>query len=167
MLKEIRSGLMKYFTMEKVIMLVALAILAYMLFAYGNNKDLVMDSMSNYAVMGDVAAPSAEEKPAAPEAQAPKNEMAKVANPDELLPSDANSQWSNLNPSSVDKAKGVMAPDLLQAGHHIGLDTVGQSLRNANQQLRSDPVIQKQDIGPWNQSTIESDSMRKPLEVGA
>ena len=164
MLKEIRSGLMKFFTMEKVIMLVALAILAYMLFAYGNNKDLVMDSMSNYAVMGDVAVEKPEE---APKAEEKKNGLAKVANPDDLLPSDANAQWSNLNPSSVDKAKGVMAPDLLQAGHHIGLDTVGQSLRNANQQLRSDPVIQKQDIGPWNQSTIEGDNMRKPLEVGA
>ena len=164
MLKDIRSGLMKFFTMEKVIMLVALAILAYMLFAYGNNKGLVMDSMSNYAVMGDVAVEKPEE---APKVEENKNELAKVANPDDLLPSDANAQWSNLNPSSVDKAKGVMAPDLLQAGHHIGLDTVGQSLRNANQQLRSDPVIQKQDIGPWNQSTIESDTMRKPLEVGA
>lgn len=164
MLKDIRSGLMKFFTMEKVIMLVALAILAYMLFAYGNNKDLVMDSMSNYAVMGDVAVEKPKE---APKVEEKKNELAKVANPDDLLPSDANAQWSNLNPSSVDKAKGVMAPDLLQAGHHIGLDTVGQSLRNANQQLRSDPVIQKQDIGPWNQSTIEGDNMRKPLEVGA
>lgn len=162
MLKDIRSGLMKFFTMEKVIMLVALAILAYMLFAYGNNKDLVMDSMSNYAVMGDVAPQEAADKP-----EEKKNNLAKVANPDDLLPSDANAQWSNLNPSSVDKSKGVMAPDLLQAGHHIGLDTVGQSLRNANQQLRSDPVIQKQDIGPWNQSTIEGDKMRKPLEVGA
>lgn len=164
MLKDIRSGLMKFFTMEKVIMLVALAILAYMLFAYGNNKGLVMDSMSNYAAMGDVAVETPEE---APKVEEKKNELAKVANPDDLLPSDANAQWSNLNPSSVDKAKGVMAPDLLQAGHHIGLDTVGQSLRNANQQLRSDPVIQKQDIGPWNQSTIEGDNMRKPLEVGA
>lgn len=164
MLKDIRSGLMKFFTMEKVIMLVALAILAYMLCTYGNNKDLVVDSMSNYAVMGDVAVEKTAE---APKPEEKKSESAKVANPDDLLPADANSQWSNLNPSSVDKSKGVMAPDLLQAGHHIGLDTVGQSLRNANQQLRSDPVIQKQEIGPWNQSTIESDGMRKPLEICA
>jgi hypothetical protein len=33
-------------------------------------------------------------------------------------------------------------------------------------QLRSDPIIQKQDIGPWNQSTIEPDLARVPLEVG-
>jgi hypothetical protein len=165
MFKDIRSGLMKFFTMEKVIMFVALAILAYMLFAYGNNKDLVMDSMSNYAAMGDVAVE--ENEVVAPKPVETNNAVSKVANPDDLLPSDANAQWSSLNPSSVDKSKGVMAPDLLQAGHHIGLDSVGQSLRNSNQQLRNDPVIQKQDIGPWNQSTIEGDSMRKSLEVGA
>jgi hypothetical protein len=60
----------------------------------------------------------------------------------------------------------VAMPDLLQAGYHIGLDTIGQTLRNANLQLRSDPIIQKQDIGPWNQSTIEPDLARVPLEVG-
>jgi hypothetical protein len=46
------------------------------------------------------------------------------------------------------------------------LDTIGQTMKNANLQLRSDPVIQKGDIGPWNQSTIEPDLMRVPLEVG-
>jgi hypothetical protein len=60
----------------------------------------------------------------------------------------------------------VAMPVLLQAGYHIGLDTIGQTLRNANLQLRSDPIIQKQDIGPWNQSTIEPDLARVPLEVG-
>ena len=57
-------------------------------------------------------------------------------------------------------------PDLLEAGYHVGLDTVGQSMRNANLQLRSDPVIAKADIGPWNQSTIEGDSTRQQLEIG-
>jgi hypothetical protein len=60
----------------------------------------------------------------------------------------------------------VMMPDLLQAGYHIGLDTIGQSLRNANLQLRSDPIIPKSDVGPWNQSTIEADMGRVPLELG-
>jgi hypothetical protein len=57
-------------------------------------------------------------------------------------------------------------PDLLQAGYHIGLDTIGQTLRNANYQYRSDPIIPKVDIGPWNQSTIEADYGRVPLEIG-
>jgi hypothetical protein len=56
--------------------------------------------------------------------------------------------------------------DMLQAGHHIGLDTIGQTLKNPNLQLRSDPIIPKQDVGPWNQSTYEPDYGRSPLEVG-
>jgi hypothetical protein len=39
-------------------------------------------------------------------------------------------------------------------------------LKNPNLQLRSDPIIPKKEIGPWNQSTYEPDLMRVPLEVG-
>jgi hypothetical protein len=59
-----------------------------------------------------------------------------------------------------------MIPDLLQAGSLIGLDTIGQTLKNANLQLRSDPVIVKQNVGPWNNSTYEPDLGRVPLELG-
>ena len=88
-----------------------------------------------------------------------------VANPTDLLPQDANNQWSSLNPT-LNSGSGSQFPDLLQAGYHIGLDTIGQTLRNPNYQLRSDPIIPKQEIGPWNQSTIEPDYGRVPLEVG-
>ena len=87
-----------------------------------------------------------------------------VANPADLLPSDAN---SNINSVLVGNQNGVAVPDVLEAGYHIGLDTVGQTLRNANQQLRSDPFIQKKDVCGWNQSTIEPDIARVPLELGA
>ena len=102
----------------------------------------------------------------APSASQPAGYAAQsVANPSDLLPKDANSQWSALNPNSTNSGD-ILMPDLLQAGYHIGLDTIGQSLRNPNLQLRSDPVIQKADIGPWNQSTIEPDYGRVPLEIG-
>jgi hypothetical protein len=87
-----------------------------------------------------------------------------VANPSDLLPADKNSQWSTLNPSM--SQNNVIVPDLLEAGYHIGLDTIGQTLRNANLQERSDPVIPKQEISPWNNSTIEPDLGRVPLELG-
>jgi hypothetical protein len=86
-----------------------------------------------------------------------------VHNSSHLLPLDQNSQWAALNPVN---AGNVAMPDLLQAGYHIGLDTIGQTLRNANYQYRSDPIIPKVDIGPWNQSTIEADYGRVPLEIG-
>jgi hypothetical protein len=90
--------------------------------------------------------------------------MQPVANPGDLLPTDHNSQWSNLNPGV---GSNVAMPDILQAGYHIGLDTIGQTLKNANQQLRSDPIIPKADIGPWNISTYEPDYGRVPLEIGS
>jgi hypothetical protein len=86
-----------------------------------------------------------------------------VANPQDLLPIDKNSQWAALNPVNNNNPQ---IPDLLQAGNLIGLDTIGQTLKNANLQLRSDPIIPKKDIGPWNQSTYEPDLGRVPLELG-
>ena len=88
--------------------------------------------------------------------------MQSVASPADLLPKDQNSQWASLNPVGGN----VALPDLLQAGYHVGLDTIGQTLKNANYQLRSDPIIEKKDIGPWLQSTIEPDIARVPLEIG-
>lgn len=86
-----------------------------------------------------------------------------VVDPKELLPRDSNSEFAKLNPMGSGDLQQV---NLLQAGHHIGIDTVGQSLRNANLQLRSEPANPKMDIGPWNQSTISGDAMRRPLEIG-
>lgn len=58
--------------------------------------------------------------------------------------------------------------NFLIAGYNIGINTVSSSLKNANQQLRSDPFIPRKDIGPWNQSTIMSSDLtnRKVLEIG-
>jgi hypothetical protein len=87
-----------------------------------------------------------------------------IQNPAELLPKDTNSQWAQLNPSG----KGDLANiNLLKAGYHIGIDTVGQSLRNANLQVRSEPPNPQLNVGPWNQSTMDPDFMRPPLEIGS
>ena len=87
----------------------------------------------------------------------------KVVNPADLLPNDKNSQWAKLNPMGGGDLKGV---NLLQAGVHQGIDTVGQSLRNANLQLRAEPANPIMKVGPWNNSTIEPDLARRPLEGG-
>jgi len=86
-----------------------------------------------------------------------------IQNPSDLLPKDTNSQWAQLNPSG----KGELANiNLLKAGYHIGIDTIGQTLRNANLQIRSEPPNPQLYVGPWNLSTIEPDFMRPPLELG-
>ena len=83
--------------------------------------------------------------------------------PGELLP-DANSDniWDTpANPGDISGA------NFLDAGYHIGVNTVGQSLRNANRQIRSEPPNPQVKVSPWLQTTIEPDSNRRPLEIGA
>lgn len=86
-----------------------------------------------------------------------------VQDPSSLLPKDENSEWARLNPTGNGTLDKV---NLLKAGHHIGIDTVGQSLRNANLQVRSEPANPQLNVGPWNNTTIQPDLMRVPLELG-
>ena len=86
-----------------------------------------------------------------------------VADPAELLPKDTNSQWSDLNPTGSGDLQNV---NLLRAGYHMGIDTVGNSLRNANLQVRSEPANPQLNVGPWMNTTISPDTMRTPLELG-
>ncbi len=83
--------------------------------------------------------------------------------PSELLPKDANSQWAQLNPAGNADFKNV---NLLKAGHLIGIDTVGNTLRNANLQVRSEPPNPTTNVSPWLNTTISPDLMRRPLEIG-
>jgi hypothetical protein len=87
-----------------------------------------------------------------------------IQNPAELLPKDTNSQWAQLNPSGKGELANV---NLLKAGYHIGIDSVGQTLRNANLQIRSEPPNPQLYVGPWNLSTIQPDFLRPPLEIGS
>jgi hypothetical protein len=93
----------------------------------------------------------------------PKSAACNVQSSSDLLPVDNNSQWAQLNPSGTGELASV---NLLQAGYHIGIDTVGQTLRNANLQLRSEPPNPQMNVGPWNNTTISPDLMRVPLELG-
>nr|UZT28908.1 hypothetical protein [Nucleocytoviricota sp.]UZT29260.1 hypothetical protein [Nucleocytoviricota sp.] len=86
-----------------------------------------------------------------------------ISNPADLLPRDTNSEWAQLNPNGVGDLQNI---SLLKAGHHIGINTVGSNLRNANLQIRSEPVIPKSSVGPWLNSTIEPDCVRPKLEIG-
>jgi hypothetical protein len=84
-------------------------------------------------------------------------------NPADLLPRDTNSEWAQLNPSGKGELENI---NLLKAGYHIGINTVAQTLRNANLQIRSEDPNPQINVGPWNQSTIEPDVMRPPFEIG-
>ena len=184
MLKELSQGVSKFFTNERILVLVIFLILVWGLLAYSGSKSSRIDTFGNSSNVTGTMNPvqhatnhmptnnaldveeQEEEEDAGYDAGYAENEDSGAADPSDLLPNDENSQWSALNPNSMNKGD-VLMPDLLQAGYHIGLDTIGQTLRNANLQLRSDPVIPKSLVGPWNQSTIEPDLGRVPLEIGA
>jgi hypothetical protein len=170
------SGFAKFFTTERVAILVVFLILAYALYAYSGAKTLRVDGMSSgESSASKTTAPATVSVPTAGASTSPSSGPSPspsatsgyvagaVASPQDLLPVDQNSQWAALNPVAQGN---IAAPDLLQAGYHIGLDTIGQTLRNANLQERSDPIIPKSAVGPWNQSTIDPDLGRVPLEVG-
>ena len=93
----------------------------------------------------------------------PASSCVSSSNPSDLLPKDTNSQWAQLNPVGQG---GLANVNFLKAGYQIGIDTVGQSLRNANLQIRSEPPNPQMSVGPWNQSTITPDFLRAPLEIG-
>ena len=98
--------------------------------------------------------------PKLPEACFPKD----ILNASELLPKDTDSAWAQNVPSGNGELKDQ---NFLNAGYHIGVNTVGQSLRNANRQLRSEPINPQVKVSPWLQSTIEPDVNRRPLEISA
>lgn len=85
--------------------------------------------------------------------------------PEDLLPKDAaNSKWAQANPAGQGDVKDQ---NFLTAGFHIGVNTIGQTMRNPNYQLRSEPSNPKMNLSPWNQSTIEYDDSRRFFEIGS
>lgn len=174
MFKDIQAGLSRFLGKRWIPIVVIIVICAVLLF-YSSSKSSVLDRMdTGYAHAPQQQHQQQQQMPVGGGAGAAGTAvqgaaaqggftMQPVANPSDLLPQDSNSQWASLNPLG---GGNVAMPDLLSAGYHIGLDTIGQTLKNANLQLRSDPIIEKKDIGPWNQSTYEPDYGRVPLEVG-
>tara|TARA_B100001094_G_scaffold37020_2_gene31197 strand:+ start:2050 stop:2712 length:663 start_codon:yes stop_codon:yes gene_type:complete len=84
----------------------------------------------------------------------------------DLLPTEESKEISEFNqnyPIGEGVLKGI---NFLSSGYHIGVNTVGQSLKNANRQLRSEPPNPQVSVSPWMNSSIGPDLLRRPLEVG-
>lgn len=135
-------------------------------------KEGFEDGAGMYSPMGSGAqdealnygAPGAEPSPAqfgdaqAPAGCYPRDQIT----PMELLPKDQNSVWAQQNPMGNGSLKGK---NFLSAGALVGVNTVGQSLRNANLQLRAEPPAPQIPVSVFNNSTIEPDLARRPLEM--
>jgi len=156
------------------ILAIIVIVLMFLLYSYSESKGSFYDKMTdgsapsnNISQLSNIKVDEAPSTNSGNYANLSSNKnytLQPVANPSELLPKDKNSEWASLNP--VVGGDGIQAPDLLQSGYHIGIDTIGQTLKNPSYDLRSDPIIEKKIIGPWNMSTIEPDLARVPLEVG-
>jgi hypothetical protein len=120
----------------------------------GDNSPVVqgfadLSTMEGPAAFGDAQAPAG---------CYPRDQLT----PSELLPRDPNSVWAQQNPMGTGSLKGK---NFLSAGALIGINTVGQSLRNANWQIRSEPPNPQVPVSVFYQSTIEPDVNRRTLEI--
>jgi hypothetical protein len=86
--------------------------------------------------------------------------------PADLLPTDESQQVAQFNASRPDSEGILTGINLLESGYHVGTNSIGQSLRNANRQLRSEPPNPQVSVSPWQNTTIAPDLPRRPLEVG-
>jgi hypothetical protein len=141
MFKDVSSGISKVFTMNRVFIVIFAIVTIWLLTQYSGDKFTSIDAMETGMAEPQVRAQPSNNEVATVQA------LGAIANPNELLPTDQNSQWAALNPVNMSQGN-ILNGDMLQAGYHIGLDTIGQSMKNANLQLRSDPIIPKQDVGP-------------------
>lgn len=184
LLSQIKKGFSSFFTQGRMLVILIPLLLVILLWIYANNKNYNMDPMLSMSGVSDgkPVNSSLNSRSIARNAATLENSNKTITNTsssvttkaptassataggNDLLPSNNNNQLSNLNPAL--SQNGVMAPDLLQAGSLIGLDTIGQSLRNPNYQIRSDPVIPQSNTGPWNQSTIQPEQ-RPPMDINA
>ena len=71
--------------------------------------------------------------------------------------------WDEVNP----QGQGHLShKNFIDAGYNFGVNTVSSTLKNANNQIRSDPIIPMKEVGPWMQSTYEADTNRKFFDIG-
>ena len=169
MLKEASSGFSKIFTKQRVVILVIFLLLAFVLTSYASGKsqlDMSMLKNEGYQNLSPSPIEGFEGEDVDPEevaaaASSPEESDGgegfsnmNVNSPSDLLPT--NSGDSSLVNSMMTQ-DGQMPGNLLESGAHIGLPTTSSSMRNANLQLRADPVIPKKGGCWWGESTIAPD----------
>jgi hypothetical protein len=86
--------------------------------------------------------------------------------PEDLLPTDESKAIQEFNIAKPVGEGVLQGVNMLDSTYHVGVNTVGQSLRNANQQLRSEPPNPQVNVSPWMNTTIGPDLPRRPLEIG-
>ena len=81
---------------------------------------------------------------------------------EDLLPSNDMAHWADIYPNGVGQLQNK---NFLHSGHHVGINTTSQANRNANLQVRSEPINPQVLVSPWQNSSIGPDLTRRPLEI--
>ena len=176
------SDLEKTLRANHILVILGAIVLVYAVYTYSDQKFVVPHEPLQGEANGRPNAPMVGGQQAAPVATTGANGYSSVdgmtgqgapltgganlpvANPSDLLPRDTNNQWGSLNPSG---SGDLLGQNLLSATFLTGIDTIGNTMKNANLQLRSEPPNPQLNVGPWNQSTFAPDLMRTPLELGS
>lgn len=158
--------MLKNMSFEYILGIVGVLILVFALFKYSGEKDLQvsgMQTMNTPPVINTNNNRVNVSQPVNNALSQNSSSQQDVTDPSELLPSNSNG-WNGLNPNPTPGLENV---SLLTAPDRNSINTVSSSLRNANLQLRSDPPNPRGNTNcPWNNSTIEGDPFRRPLEIG-
>ena len=141
---------------QNLMMLLAIAALVFVLFSMNGKSNYSIDE-TEYAAFDLAPSPA----PAAgPAAKSGCGMRAGTGLASSLLPREVASQedFGQFAPEDILKGQNFLEPR-----KQIGFpETVGGALRNANQQIRSDPPNPK-DGYVWNNSTIVPDEMQRDL----
>lgn len=149
-----------------VVIVVAVFLVAYFSVSVGKEQ---FDGQE-MEIAGEVKAAEpemVEEAPKMPldgeEAQKQAFREAGMEEPTDLLPADSEADtWA----AKIDQTG--LTPQyrsFIEAGEHVGTDTRGGVMKNANLQIRSDPPIPREDVGPWQNSTFQADPYRRQFEI--
>jgi|TARA_B110000977_G_scaffold80864_2_gene108210 hypothetical protein len=147
--------MMKKGRAQNLMMVAAVAVLVYLLFTM-NNKSEYSIQEREYSAINNAAGPTAAGPAAANGCGMDKG----VGLASSLLPREVASaeDFGEFAPEDI-----LAGQNFLEPRSQIGFpETVGGALRNANQQLRSDPPNPK-DPFVWNNSTIVPDGMHRSL----
>lgn len=141
--------------------LIALAIATVIYIMFSNNKKSmysVKETMYAPSGYGGNVGPSESFEQSEPETACEMKAGTGLAS--SLLPREVASQedFGEFAPEDI-----LAGQNFLEPRAQVGFpETVSGALRNANQQIRADPPNKKEPF-VWNNSTIASDTMRRPL----
>jgi hypothetical protein len=96
-----------------------------------------------------------------------ENTLPKVMKPVMPLLTPSSQLLPKVTPEAADFAqfapKNLQAQNFLTATQWVGVNTQGSSLKNANYDLRANPLIPKADVGPFMNSSIEPNLYAREL----